>query len=920
MPSKLDKKNTVGLTNTHDVMEDSNSRLESHSVSQESDLGKVDKIVSVNSVEFINDLSKKTTLKATTKKNTNKGNDRAKAISSKKPLKNEFDNINNVSLGSKQNEDVAYIKNEDLELLEQTINLTETKDYVNSNDSYNIFNGKDETISTSDNTRERETANAMNEMGDFKGGAGEGLFINNIEERFLTSGMTCDNVGDYDKAENLSLKEGPLSSYESENQFQNDASNNDNLQDKDSQVNRILAIDNESPINKDKNKENKYDNALIASREQMLGEELEINLKTDFDASGDELNEDEVLYKNKATSAAFISGDADNLNNSNLATNSSNNTNGNNLTNVESFNGVGGSNNNKDQTDIIGESLKPIDIDETQKPSEDQKKLESLLSVNKSNTDVSSSLNLDVESTNISTDSTDDVNLEYSKLIEEESILLDERESKLNTNLDSIDIYGRLVLDRNFQNILTMSKNKVKLIYSRVKNTILEYQEIKAIFDGEFERFKKGAKYLFHISIIDDSLKLYLALDPESIDNEVYPHEVIEKSDPLLKESNLYKGTRVVLTIDDKKELTQALELIRLTCDSKEIRKKTVIVPIAYAEKYRVNAGAVLRGSESIEPVDGEYLTEDYDDIYGELTDLFIAKSLEDGSDPVDEYAIELDEDGLPVIKLDDDGNPIEPDSLSGAEELTNRRQTAKNIRAAIALAEPIVYFFDVALDKNNEVPYVNIQQVLNDKFLGKMVPAHYFAIAEGSERIEELNFLALNEAVEICNANPRLNFVVQISPRLLMRDQVFEKLVESCKTNSQNLILALDCALLDSLQERAINSLKTIKASGVKLMADNCEQTGFMALTAYGMDFMRFDCRYYNGADAKTIAYLKHITAFCLTFGIMTVAHFCDSQKDVYLMMNHGVTAIQGRAIGDPKRLLHVAMKERKKLAVVGG
>jgi EAL domain-containing protein (putative c-di-GMP-specific phosphodiesterase class I) len=503
----------------------------------------------------------------------------------------------------------------------------------------------------------------------------------------------------------------------------------------------------------------------------------------------------------------------------------------------------------------------------------------------------------------------------YAELIDEEISQLDARELSIRGD-DEFDIYHREIIPKTFENILRMSKNKIKLIYSRIKNTIFEYQDIRASFDGEFERYKKGAKYLFHISILSDSIMLHCALDPNSLDINEYPHSYIEKSNAV----GVYKNTRVILEVGEKAQLDKALELIKLTLDTNGILRKTVIVPIPYAEKYRINAGAVLKGSEHIPPIDGEYLTDDYDDIYGELTDLFIAKSLEDGSDPLDDYDPELDEDGNVVIKRDEDGNPIEEEPESGAVILNQRRQTAKNIRAAIALAEPIVYFFDVALDKNNEVCYVNIQQVLNDKFLGKMVPANYFAIAEGSERIEDLNFLALDEARLICNSNPRLNFVLQISCRLLMRATVLDKLLLASNTEHQNLIMAFDCALLDALGDVAIDGLKRLKGAGIKLLADNCEEAGMRALTAYNMDYMRFDARYYSSQDPKVINYLKLITGFCSSCGIITVSHYCDTQKDVYLMMNHGIMAIQGRAIGEPKRLLHVAMKERRKLAVVGG
>jgi EAL domain-containing protein (putative c-di-GMP-specific phosphodiesterase class I) len=442
----------------------------------------------------------------------------------------------------------------------------------------------------------------------------------------------------------------------------------------------------------------------------------------------------------------------------------------------------------------------------------------------------------------------------------------------------------------------------------------MEYKDIKRSFDGETERFRRGRDDLYRIALGDKSLTLYCALNPDSIDANVYPHEALDKK------TDLYKYTRVVLTLTDEKSLKNAIELVRLTADIRQIPKLNVIVPVAYAEKYPVNTGAVLKGDEEIPPVEGAYMTSEYDDIYGELTARFVSELDEKAAEETDEPSMMCDSIDLDTSTDVEDSADEEEPHETGAEKLQNRRQTAKNIRAAIALAEPIVYFYDVSLDKNNEVSYVNMQQVLNDKFLGKLLNIHYFAIAEGSERIEDLNFLALSAAKEICDANPKLNFAIQISCRLLIKPYTLSKLIKDGQTENKNLIMAFDCALLDALGDKAISALKALKASGIQLMADNCEQGGMKALTAYGMDYIRFDCRYYNAANIKEVSYLKLVTGYCASNGITTSAQYCDSQKDAYFMLSHGIVTIQGRAIGEPKRLLHAAMKERKKLAVVGG
>ncbi|MDR3186174.1 MAG: EAL domain-containing protein [Christensenellaceae bacterium] len=504
----------------------------------------------------------------------------------------------------------------------------------------------------------------------------------------------------------------------------------------------------------------------------------------------------------------------------------------------------------------------------------------------------------DVESAPIQTDESDAL-----------VVLEDEENEVAEAGFSDIyDGYGRELLDRTFENILCMSKNTVKLIYSRIKNAIFEYKDVKAKFDGEKERFRRQKEDLFLIEIDSGKIVLNCAIDPKSLDKEVYPHNVVKRDDN-------YKNLRTQLILSDLKAIPNTIELINLTMDTKRIPRLSVFVPLAYAEKYPVNLNGVLRGEEEDAPIDGKYSSSEYEDIYGELTARFISEKSEE------EKADEL---SLDETEYDNESENEEEDESenkeSGAVTLQKRRQTAKSIAGAIALAEPIVYFYNVAEDKNNNVAYVNVQQVLNDKFLGKLLPQHYFAIAEGSERIEELNFIALRVVRETCDANPSLSFAIQVSCRLLIKAATLSKLVKECETKNNNLIMALDCALLDSLGDAGISALRTIKNSGIRLMADNSEQSGIKALTTYAMDFIRFDCRYYKEANQKELAYLKLVSSYCATNGLISVAQHCDVQKDAMLMLNHGVFVIEGMCIGEPKRLLHVAMKERKKLAVIEG
>lgn len=454
------------------------------------------------------------------------------------------------------------------------------------------------------------------------------------------------------------------------------------------------------------------------------------------------------------------------------------------------------------------------------------------------------------------------------------------------TKEPQFDEFGREILEPTFENMLTMSKNTIKLHYSKLKNEIYLYKYIKNKFKGDGEIFYKGDNTLFCIKLKEEQILLYCALPEGSLDKNVYPHRIIKNEE--------YKDVPIQITINSTNAaLKRALELVNLVMDINAVMKAKSVVPVAYAEKYPFNPNAVLRGNENIPPNEEEYSGEEYEDIQGEITNYLTEKVAEKA--------------------------PTKS-AKKGREKLEEQRQTAKSLKAAIALTEPIVYFYDIAADKENNALFVNIQQVLNDRFLGKLVPQHFFAIAEGSERIEKLNFLALEAAVLDCNVKPDKYFALDISSRLLIKKDNVKKLIKEAKTENENLIMAFDCSLLEALGETAKNAITSLKDAGIKIMLDNIEQAGLRALTEFFIDYLRLDARYYTEDQPKSIAQLDMLTGFTKVQGITTVANQVENTKQALFMLNHGVDAIQGRAVSVPRRLVHIALKEQKPLPVSGG
>ena len=453
---------------------------------------------------------------------------------------------------------------------------------------------------------------------------------------------------------------------------------------------------------------------------------------------------------------------------------------------------------------------------------------------------------------------------------------------------NEFDDYDREILSAVFENKLRMCKNRIKYYYSKLKNLLMSYTDVKQKFDEVFEVFRFNRKIIVRFGVNDGALYVYCALDPSSIDNKVYPHKIAKG------EHAKQTPTLVIVNSDDA--LITASEVIALVMSAKGIEKRNAYTLVAYAERYSFIPNAVLSGEENRAPVEGEFDDEiDYGPIYGEIST---------GS---------IDEN----LGLHPEEKEKKPKKV-GKALLEELRQKATTIKAAVAMTEPIVYFYDAAIDKESAIEYVNVQQVLNDKFLGKIVPQMYFAVAEGSERIEDFNFLSVKETVKECDANPKHKFCIAVSCRLLIKPNVFEKLMKYTKTENGNLILAFDCALLEALGNVGLEGIRRLRdENGVNIMLDNAENAGMKVLTEYNYEYLRFDSRYYGGEDPRKRAHLTMLTGYAKSQNIKTTSINVNNGKEAKVLVDNGVDILQGYCVCEPKRQLHLALKGIKTLVL---
>ena len=447
-----------------------------------------------------------------------------------------------------------------------------------------------------------------------------------------------------------------------------------------------------------------------------------------------------------------------------------------------------------------------------------------------------------------------------------------------------------VVLPLTLENKLHQSVNSLKLIFSKLKNELLSYKTVKSEMMVKNDVFKVGKKVIARMTVVADSVRLYLALDPKEFSTRKYKHK--DATDQMG-----YEGTLLMVKISGEKERLLAVQLITELMKKLSLERNKRYAYVPFAEKYPYIKNGVFKGDEDKPRVKHE--GEEYADIYGELTE-----HLRSQMGATDAW-------GVPKGYSAEDG-------LSARDLLEIQRSKAKTINAGVALATPIVFFYDAAIDEDGKVQYLNVQQLLNDKFLGKMLPQEYFAIAESSTRIEELNYIALENVVKDCNANPDLRFAVKISCRLLLKQETLTKLVDKMRTENKNLILAFDCAMLEAVGFVGISAINTLKSQGALIMIDNAESASMRVLTEYEFDYLRLDARYYNGDSTKRLAHLDMITGYADVQNIITTSINCEHKEEARILLDHGVKVIQGDAVARPMRLINLALTNLKPIPKV--
>lgn len=226
--------------------------------------------------------------------------------------------------------------------------------------------------------------------------------------------------------------------------------------------------------------------------------------------------------------------------------------------------------------------------------------------------------------------------------------------------------------------------------------------------------------------------------------------------------------------------------------------------------------------------------------------------------------------------------------------------------RVEVGTERPIEYYYVVGQNRLGLIDYVEVRQVLNDKFNGNLSQAQFFAVAEQTRRIFTINKMMLERIAEDASVCPKLKFMVQVSSKWFTSPVKVELLGSLLDDVPENTILCFDAVTLAREGEDArIQLVKFAKDRKLKIMLDNVEYLNFIQFVGYHADYIRFDARFINNKDEKFDHAFKFLRDYTKALDMKLVVKNVKNEllKNYYLKANADV--LEGSGIYAPRKQL---------------
>lgn len=161
-------------------------------------------------------------------------------------------------------------------------------------------------------------------------------------------------------------------------------------------------------------------------------------------------------------------------------------------------------------------------------------------------------------------------------------------------NNPSIDTRFEGAKKSNFDEKILNATDELKDRYNQIKNAIMSYKNVRNRLSRTGDSFRyKGQKYV-HIAIVGKTLRVYIALDPNSLDQSVYHHQDASNK-------KKYQSTPTLLKVKSNLSVKKAIMLIEAMFDESMIEKRKKYEEKDYAKELVEIAQNRINAQQSLE-------------------------------------------------------------------------------------------------------------------------------------------------------------------------------------------------------------------------------------------------------------------------------------------------------------------------------
>ena len=225
---------------------------------------------------------------------------------------------------------------------------------------------------------------------------------------------------------------------------------------------------------------------------------------------------------------------------------------------------------------------------------------------------------------------------------------------------------------------------------------------------------------------------------------------------------------------------------------------------------------------------------------------------------------------------------------------MSTKKGKSKNKNAQ---KKPITYYYNPYYNQENELQFLEVWQVLEDDVLGSLYPWQYIPTAETSNRIVNLNFLALKNFEKDYRKFFEQIFIYKVSAKLLAEGNVHRlgSIIQP------NLILCFDIFQLEKFGDKAaLAGLKFLTSIGATIMIEGVDKAPVDVLVKYPANYFMLDYRYYTKDNKGLLAMMNQITR---PNNITMIVCNVKDKNNIDIFTDNNISIFSGSAFARPKK-----------------